>query len=74
MLKLISDSNGEISLFINDTLLFRHTPDAPAVFLGVGNEIIRMFRGNFDIEDRISERLPLHFSGYEKVGDETLFR
>ena len=74
MLKLISDSNGEISLFINDTLLFRHTPDAPAVFLGVGNEKIRMFRGNFDIEDRISERLPLHFSGYEKVGDETLFR
>ena len=74
MFKLISDSPGSISIVSNDLLLFMHTPEAPAVFLGVGKESIRMFRGNFDIEDRLSERLPLCFSGYEEIGDEKLLR
>ena len=42
MIKLISDSPGSISLFINNTLLFRHTPEDPAVFLGAGKEKIRI--------------------------------
>ena len=72
MFKLISDSPGSISIVSNDLLLFMHTPEAPAVFLGVGKESIRMFRGNFDIEDRLSERLPLRFSGYDEIGNEKL--
>ena len=74
MFKLITDSPGSISIVSSDLLLFLHTPEAPAVFLGVGKESIRMFRGNFDIEDRLSERLPLCFSGYEEIGDEKLLR
>ena len=72
MFKLISDSPGSISIVSNDLVLFRHTPETPAVFLGVGKESIRMFRGNFDIEDRLSERLPLRFSGYDEIGNEKL--
>ena len=74
MFKLISDSTGSVSLIINNKLLLRHTSDDPAVFLGVGKENIRMFRGNFDIEDTVSERLPLHFSGMEESGNEKLLR
>ena len=74
MLNLISESNGSIAFRVSNTLLFRHTPEAPALFLGVGKETIRMFRGNFEIEDEISERLPLSFSGCEEAGKEKLLR
>ena len=74
MFNLISDSSGCVSLFSDNTLLFRHTPENPAVFLGVGKEKIRMFRGNFDIEDSLTECLPLHFSGCEESGNEKQLR
>ena len=55
--------DGAVELFCCGSLLFRHTASHPALFLGRGSETIRMFRGNFDISDRISERIALVYSG-----------
>ena len=68
MFQITCDKAGSVSLYGDGKLLFQHTPETPALFLGVGKEKIRMFRGNFDIEDRVSERLPLHFTGIEESG------
>ena len=39
--------------------ILSHEPDAPAVFLGRAEARMDMYRGNFDIEDYVSERLAL---------------
>ena len=54
---------GALELRYDDRLLLRHTPEAPALFLGMGREDISMFRGNFTIRDRLDERLALRFLG-----------
>ncbi|MBQ3702893.1 MAG: alpha-glucosidase [Oscillospiraceae bacterium] len=56
---------GAVEIWADDRLLLRHTPEAPALFLGMGREDITMFRGNFNIRDRLDERLALRFSGAE---------
>ncbi len=64
MLKI---EHGSVSfrLFLDGKSLFSHTPDAPALFLGKGEESINMYRGNFDIADRVSERYALRFVSCE---------
>ncbi|MBO6041047.1 MAG: alpha-glucosidase, partial [Oscillospiraceae bacterium] len=47
------------SLRLGGKLLLCHTPEMPAIFLGRGDEAISMFRGNFDIRDRLCERIAL---------------
>ena len=47
------------SLCLGGKLILCHTPEKPAVFLGRGRASISMFRGNFDIRDRVSERIAL---------------
>lgn len=54
-----------LRLWVGDKLIFEHCPSAPALFLGRGEEKIEMFRGNFDIEDRVSERLALRFEAFD---------
>jgi alpha-glucosidase len=39
--------------------VLRHAPDFPFVSLGRGRERIDMYRGNFDIQDEIDERIEL---------------
>lgn len=36
-----------------------HSADRPLIYLGLGQESIDMFRGNFHIKDRLIERIPL---------------
>ena len=53
-------------LVLHGRLILRHTPEAPCLFAGSGEARMDMFRGNFSIEDRLSERIPLRcatFSG-----------
>ena len=50
---------GGFALRLEGKLILLHTPEHPAVFLGRGNESISMFRGNFDIRDRLQERIAL---------------
>ena len=56
---------GTIEIYGSEKLLFRHTRLSPSLFLGRGKETVRMFRGNFDISDRVSERIALLFDGEE---------
>ena len=56
--------DGAVELYGSGRLLLRHTAFSPALYLGRGSETIRMFRGNFDISDRVSERIALVFSGH----------
>ena len=45
--------------------LIRHSARRPALYLGRGDEKIRMYRGNFEISDRVSERVALRFARAE---------
>ena len=56
--------SGGFALRLEGKLILLHTPEHPAVFLGRGNESISMFRGNFDIRDRLQERIALQPLGY----------
>ena len=56
---------GALALFLGERPILRHSAEKPALFLGRGEEKISMFRGNFEIRDRLSERLPLRFLGAE---------
>ena len=51
--------DGSFALSLDGKLLIRHSRACPALFLGRGKEKIHMFRGNFDISDRVSERVAL---------------
>ncbi|OBW95492.1 alpha-glucosidase [Gallibacterium salpingitidis] len=43
----------------NEHVLIKHTSEYPAFFIGTGVEKIASYRGNFDIKDHITERIPL---------------
>ena len=46
-------------LLVDDCIVLRHSAEAPAFFLGKGRPDVTMYRGNFDIEDRLDERIAL---------------
>jgi len=59
--KLVPTADG-FTLFLAGCALLRHSADQPCLFVGRGDARMDMFRGNFDIEDYVSERCPLvHF-------------
>jgi alpha-glucosidase len=49
--------------------LIRHTADSPMLFVGRGEETIDMYRGNFDIRDYVTERLPLRHAEIREAED-----
>ena len=49
--------------------VLRHSPAAPAFFLGSGRADIVMARGNFDISDRLDARVPLT---HAEAGDDAI--
>lgn len=51
--------DGGFDLTLGDRLLVRHRPDAPVLFVGRGRPDVAMVRGNFDISDRLDERIAL---------------
>ncbi len=57
-LRLVPVEDG-FDLMLGQTLLLRHRAQAPAFFLGRGRAQIAMDRGNFDIADRLDERVAL---------------
>ena len=52
-------------LVLGGRLILRHRPEAPCLFVGRGDPRIDMYRGNFDIADRLEERLPLRHAHIE---------
>lgn len=71
MFEIRPEGNAAVSLWLDGRLLLRHSPLAPALFCGRGSETIRMYRGNFEIRDRINERLALRLTSAE--GDKLRF-
>lgn len=51
----------------NDTILLKASPQRPMIYVGVGQESVEMYRGNFKIEDYLSERVPLRVTGAEET-------
>ena len=67
----VSAQNGELRLMLGGAELLLHTPERPAIFAGRGKESIKMYRGNFDVNDRVSERFALRLSSAD--GDTLTF-
>lgn len=67
----VSTQNGELRLMLGGAELLLHTPEHPAIFAGRGKESIKMYRGNFDVNDRVSERFALRLSSAD--GDTLTF-
>ncbi len=57
-LSLVPVADG-FDLLIAGRRVLRHRVSAPAFFVGRGRPDIQMYRGNFDIADRLDERIPL---------------
>jgi alpha-glucosidase len=64
MLRLVGVDEG-FDLFAGDRLLIRQRPATPAFFVGHGRADIAMYRGNFDIADRLDERVALRYADVE---------
>jgi alpha-glucosidase len=58
LLRIVAIDSG-FDIQIDATTIVRHRPDSPAVFLGRGRPDVVMYRGNFDISDRLDERIAL---------------
>lgn len=56
-MEIRNQSNG-FDIVHKGQLLFRHTDEQPMMFVGLGQETIDMFRGNFKIDDYIIEKVP----------------
>jgi len=57
-LRIAAVGNG-FDILVADLLVVRHRADRPAIFVGRGRADVAMYRGNFDIADRIDERIAL---------------
>ncbi len=60
-------TDGGFDLSLGDRLVLRHRPSAPALFVGRGRADVAMYRGNFEISDRLDERIALRCA--ERAGD-----
>ncbi|MBU0954762.1 MAG: alpha-glucosidase [Spirochaetes bacterium] len=63
MLNINRDTDS-FSIALNENLLISHSPQQPFVYAGTGREKIDMYRGNFDIQDQLIERIPLERLSY----------
>jgi alpha-glucosidase len=55
----VSYDNNALTIQHKNQTVFQHSEQNPSIFLGVGDANYDMYRGNFDITDYVSERLPL---------------
>ena len=56
---LLEKTANGFTLSLDGREILRHTTDSPAFFAGHGEERMDMYRGNFDIEDYVVERVAL---------------
>jgi alpha-glucosidase len=57
-MKIQTISDG-FDLVLDGRLILRHRSDNPCLFVGQGDARMDMYRGNFEIEDYVTERTPL---------------
>jgi len=67
-MKVMTENDSFAVLQGEKTRLF-HSKDKPMIYVGIGEENVKMYRGNFKIEDYITERIPLKYLTIIKKGD-----
>ncbi len=65
-------NSDSIELLKDGKVILSHSPENPMIYVGVGQESVDMYRGNFKIEDYLIERRPLALTGVLSEGDETV--
>lgn len=55
----VSCNDSALIIKHKNRIVFQHSKDTPSLFLGVGEANYDMYRGNFDITDYVTERLPM---------------
>ena len=70
---IFTHDNGQYRLFLNGRLLLSESRDEPMLWIGRGEESVDMYRGNYKIEDYVTERLPLHAVGVIEGPDSIVF-
>ncbi len=73
---VIEKENDGFEVRLDGCLIFEHLVNRPFIFVGRGEETIDMYRGNFNIQDYLVERVPLGDATVTKQEDayEILFR
>ena len=62
---MIVPVEGGFDLLLDGCMILRHRLGAPCLFAGHGEPLVAMYRGNFDIEDRVDERIPLRHAAVD---------
>lgn len=70
-MELIKSTNS-FQLRNGEYTLLEAGPDKPMIFVGRGQESVDMYRGNFKIEDYVSERIPLYPVEIREEADTTV--
>lgn len=66
--------NGrEFTVKHGDHVILECTEKKPLIYIGIGRETVDMYRGNFKIEDYVTERRPLKVTGVQQVEDGVCF-
>jgi alpha-glucosidase len=63
----VSYDNNTLTIQHKNQTVFQHSEQKPSIFLGVGDANYEMYRGNFDITDYVTERLPLRQFSVESI-------
>ena len=63
----IKVKNNEIQLTANGKEILAHSKEKPMIYVGVGQEDVDMYRGNFKINDYVTERYPLALTDWEET-------
>lgn len=63
----VSYNDSALVITHKNRTIFKHSAQSPSLFLGVGEANYDMYRGNFDITDYVTERLPLRQYSVEEL-------
>ncbi|MFC4736846.1 alpha-glucosidase [Bacillus daqingensis] len=64
--KLVTDENS-FAIRLNGKEVIKHSTENPFLYIGKGTESVDMYRGNFQIDDYVTERTPLKLVSVEKT-------
>ena len=63
------NENGQNRLLLNGRVLLSENKTSPMLFVGCGEPDVEMYRGNFQIEDHVTKRLPLTAESVTRTED-----
>ncbi len=65
----IQVNDNEFQLFVGEKRILEHSKERPMIYVGVGQEDVDMYRGNFKITDYVTERFPLKLTDVIQTAD-----